>query len=152
MKSSGPLLLESSITNVFQILKKAPLGPIGCFVGGIILGSFYSLGPIFAKEIGLSVFQISQVMGFTILGGLVLQWPIGHLSDIFNRRKVIIGVCFCLMLVAFALYHSIHFHYYVLLGLMILFGGISFTLYPLSITYTSMVSGVLLALLSLRSL
>ena len=136
MKSSGPLLLESSITNIFQILRKAPLGPIGCFVGGMILSSFYSLGPIFAKEIGLSVFQISQVMGFTILGGLVLQWPIGHLSDIFNRRKVIIGVCFCLMAVTFALYHSLHFHYYILLSLMVLFGGISFTLYPLSITYT----------------
>lgn len=136
MKSSGPLLLESSITNIFQILKKAPLGPIGCFVGGMILSSFYSLGPIFAKEIGLSVFQISQVMGFTILGGLVLQWPIGHLSDIFNRRKVIIGVCFFLMVVTFALYHSLHFHYYILLSLMVLFGGISFTLYPLSITYT----------------
>jgi len=136
MKSSGPIVLETSITNVFQILRKAPLGPIGCFVSGMILSSFYSLAPIFAREIHLSVLQISQVMGFTILGGLVLQWPIGHLSDIFDRRKVIIGVCVLLLGVTFALYHSIHLHYYVLLGLMILFGGISFTLYPLSITYT----------------
>lgn len=136
MKSSGPLLLESSITNIFQILRKAPLGPIGCFVAGMILSSFYSLAPIFGKEIKLTVLQISQIMGFTILGGLVLQWPIGHLSDIFNRRKVIIGVCLVLMGVTFALYHSQHFHYYILLGLMVLFGGISFTLYPLSITYT----------------
>ncbi|MCB1110474.1 MAG: MFS transporter [Chlamydiia bacterium] len=136
MKSSGPLLLESSITNVFQILRKAPLGPIGCFVAGMILSSFYALAPIFGREIHLSVLQISQIMGFTILGGLVLQWPIGHLSDIFNRRKVIIGVCLALMALTYALYHSQHFHYYLLLGLMILFGGISFTLYPLSITYT----------------
>ncbi len=136
MKSSGPLLLDSSITNIFQILRKAPLGPIGCFVSGMILSSFYSLAPIFAKERGLSVMQISQIMGFTILGGLLLQWPIGHLSDIFNRRKVIMGVSFVLMCVTFALYHSPHFHYYLLLGLTILFGGVSFTLYPLSITYT----------------
>ncbi len=136
MKSSGPVLLDSSITNIFQILKKAPLGPIGCFVSGLIMSSFYGLAPIFAKEINLSVFQISQIMGFTILGGLLLQWPIGHLSDIFNRRKVIIGVTFVLMLVTLALYQSHYFHFYALLALMILFGGISFTLYPLSITYT----------------
>lgn len=136
MRSSGPVLLESSITNVFQILRRAPLGPIGCFVSGLIMSSFYGLAPIFGKEIQLTVFQISQIMGFTILGGLVLQWPIGHLSDIFNRRKVIIGVTFVLMLVTAALYQSHQFHYYVLLALMILFGGISFTLYPLSITYT----------------
>ncbi|MCB1106843.1 MAG: MFS transporter [Chlamydiia bacterium] len=136
MKSSGPLLLDSSITNIFQIVRKAPLGPIGCFVAGMILSSFYALAPIFGKETHLSVLQISQMMGFTILGGLVLQWPIGHLSDIFNRRKVIIGVCVALMGLTFALYQSIHFHYYLLLALMVLFGGISFTLYPLSITYT----------------
>ncbi len=136
MKTSGPVLLESSITNIFQILKRAPLGPIGCFVSGLIMSSFYGLAPIFGKEMNLSLFQISQIMGFAILGGLVLQWPIGHLSDIFNRRKVIIGVTFVLMLVTFALYHSHHFHYYILLTLMVLFGGISFTLYPLAITYT----------------
>ncbi|QVL56877.1 MAG: MFS transporter [Simkaniaceae bacterium] len=136
MKSSGPVLLESAITNIFQVIKRSPLGPIGCFVSGLMMSSFYGLAPIFAKEIHLNLLQISQVMGFTIMGGLLLQWPIGHLSDIFNRRKVIIGVAFALMLVTFALFHSNHFHYYVLLALMILFGGISFTLYPLSITYT----------------
>jgi MFS family permease len=136
MKSSGPVMLESSITNIFQILKKAPLGPIGCFLAGLIMSSFYGLGPIFAKEINLSILQISQIMGFTILGGLALQWPIGHLSDIFNRRKVIIGVFFALMILTFALFHSQHYPYYLLLSLMIVFGGISFTLYPLSITYT----------------
>ncbi|MBF5059466.1 MFS transporter [Candidatus Neptunochlamydia vexilliferae] len=136
MKSSGPLLLETSITNIFQILKKAPLGPIGCFIAGMIMSSFYGLAPIFGKEIKLSVLQISQVMGLTILGGLALQWPIGHLSDIFNRRKVIIGVCLVLMVLTYALFLSPHYPYWLLLLLMIVFGGISFTLYPLSITYT----------------
>jgi MFS family permease len=136
IKSSGPVMLESSITNIFQILKKAPLGPIGCFIGGMIMSSFYGLAPIFAKDINLSIMQISQVMGLTILGGLVLQWPIGHLSDIFSRRKVIIGVFIALMALTFVLFHSSAFHYYILLILMVLFGGISFTVYPLSITYT----------------
>ncbi len=136
MKSSGPLLLESSITNIFQILKKAPLGPIGCFISGMIMSSFYGLAPIFGKEINLSVLQISQVMGLTILGGLVLQWPIGHLSDIFNRRKVIIGVCLVLMALTYGLFLSPHYPYWLLLLLMVFFGGISFTLYPLAITYT----------------
>lgn len=136
MRSSGPVLLDHTITNVFSIIKRCPLGPIGCFVSGLILSSFYGLAPIFARDIHLSLLQISQVMGFTIMGGLLLQWPLGHLSDIFNRRKVIIGVAIALMLVTFALYHSKSFNYYLLLGLMVLFGGISFTLYPLAITYT----------------
>lgn len=136
MKSQGPLMLESSITNIFQILKKAPLGPIGCFIGGMIMSSFYALTPIFGQEINLSIMQISQLMGFTILGGLLLQWPIGHLSDIFNRRKVLIGVFCLLMALTLLLFYKQDAHYYTLLSLMVLFGGICFTVYPLSITYT----------------
>lgn len=136
MRSSGPVLLESAITNVFQIIKRSPLGPIGCFVSGLMMSSFYGLAPIFGRESQLTLFQISQIMGLTIMGGLLLQWPIGHLSDIFSRRKVIIGVSCALMLITLALYYSTHFPYYLLLALMILFGGVSFTLYPLAITYT----------------
>ena len=136
MRSSGSPLLESTLTNVFQVVRRSPLGPIGCFISGLIMSSFYGLAPIFGKQIQLSLFQISQIMGFTIMGGLLLQWPIGHLSDIFNRRKVIIGVTLALMCITLALYHSNGFPYYLLLALMVLFGGISFTLYPLSITYT----------------
>ncbi len=136
MKSSGPIMMESSITNIIQIIKRAPLGPVGCFISGMIMGAFYGLAPIFGKEIGLSILKISQIMGFTILGGLLLQWPIGHLSDIFDRRKVLIGVGCVLMLITLALFKSGHFHYFALLGLMVLFGGVAFTVYPLSITLT----------------
>ena len=111
MKSSGPLLFESSMTNLFHILKRVPLGLIGCFIAGVIMSSFYGLAPIFAKDIGLSVQRILQVMGLTILGGLLLQWPIGHLSDLFNRRKVVVGVVFSLMVVTAVLFSSHTFPY-----------------------------------------
>ncbi len=136
MKSSGPLILESSITNFFQVLKKAPLGPIGCLIAGLIMSSFYSLVPIFAKRIDLTIEQLALVMGLTIFGGLILQWPIGYLSDIFDRRKVLVGIVFVLMVLTFVLFYSPIFPYSLLLTLMILFGGASFTIYPLSITYT----------------
>ena len=78
MKSSGPLLFESSMTNILHILKKAPLGLIGCFVAGIVMSSFYGLAPIFARDIGLSVVRISQVMGADNFGwscAAVADWP-----------------------------------------------------------------------------
>ncbi len=137
MRSSGPILdEEASITNIIQIFKKIPVGLLGCFTTGIILSSFYSLAPIFGKAVQMSTFQISQVMGFTILGGLLLQWPIGYLSDIFNRKIILFIVTFLLLLVTLVLYKSTHFNYYTILIFMIIFGGISFTTYPLSIALT----------------
>lgn len=136
MKGGGPLLFESSMTNILTIFKKAPIGLIGCFISGIIMSSFYGLAPIFGKNIGLSVSQISQVMGVTILGGLSLQWPVGYLSDIFSRRNVVVCVVAALMVITFLLFY-IKQDYMWLLILMVIFGGISFTFYPLSITLTS---------------
>ena len=137
MKSSGPILEEDpSITNIIHIFKRIPVGLFGCFITGIILSSFYSLVPIFGKAVQMSTFQISQIMGFTILGGLILQWPAGHLSDIFNRKVILFIVTLLLIAVTFTLYKSSHFNYYTILICMIIFGGISFTTYPLSIALT----------------
>lgn len=137
MRSGSPTFTEDpSVTNIFHIFKISPFGVLGCITGGLILSAFYSLGPVFGKNSGYSVLQISQIMGFTIFGGLILQWPIGHLSDIFNRLKVLICVASILVLVCFTLYFSTNLNFWVFIGLCILFGGFSFTLYPLSITYT----------------
>lgn len=136
MKSSGPLGLDHSSLNLFTILKKAPLGPIGCFISGMVMSSFYGLAPIFGKEIELNLLQISQIMGGTILGGLILQWPAGHLSDIFSRKNVLIVSVMSLLAVTLVLFFFYGVSYWFLLSFMIIFGSIAFTFYPLSISYT----------------
>ncbi len=137
MKRAAPMIVETSITKIYHIFKKVPLGPIGCVISGMILSSFYGMGPIFAKESQMSIPQISQIMGFTILSGLALQWPIGYLSDLIGRRKVLIGVSLILIAICLGLYNSHHLSFNFTLILSILYGGFSFTLYPLSINYTS---------------
>lgn len=136
MKSSGPLGIDHSSINLFKLIKKAPIGPLGCFLSGMIMSGFYSLTPIFGKDIGLSLMQISQIMGGTILGGLVLQWPVGHLSDIFPRRYVLIAVVLVLTVITSVLFFVYNINFHLLLVLMIFFGSIAFTFYPLSISYT----------------
>ena len=47
----------------------------GC---GVILGAFYGVGPLFAQLRGLDAERTAQFMGAVIVGGLLLQWPIGQ--------------------------------------------------------------------------
>lgn len=136
MKAGSPILEETEHLGLFKLLKRAPLGFFGCFLAGMVLSAFYALAPIYAKESGMTIFQISQIMGFTIVGGLALQWPIGYLSDIFDRRRVIFTVSLLLMITSLLLYRG-GYTFYLILALSILFGGFSFTLYPLSITRAS---------------
>ena len=74
-------------------------------------------------------------MAITIFGGMCLQWPLGKLSDIFQRRIVIIGISLLISLTSLALVflHRDNFYYHLLL--LFLFGGFAFSLYPISITY-----------------
>lgn len=121
---------------ILPILKQSPFGVLGCLIAGMIVNSFHTLAPIFGSQINLSMLQISQIMGFTILGGICLQWPIGHLADLFGRLKALIVVASIVCILTLILSMHLFLPYSVILSLCILFGAFSFTLYPLSIAYT----------------
>jgi MFS family permease len=110
---------------------------IGSFGGGLIGGAFYAMGAIFAHAAGLSIFHVSLFMGLTVFGGLILQWPIGRLSDRFDRRTVLLG-----MLTAETLVCLLQFVLWTTIGalspllvLTMLFGGVQATVYPISVAH-----------------
>jgi len=79
--------------NVIALYRLSPVGFIGCLIYGIVDGSFWSLGPVFAQERGLSIAGITIFMSAFLLGGTVSQWPIGWISDRIDRRIMIAGCC-----------------------------------------------------------
>jgi MFS family permease len=113
-----------------DIFQKAPMGMIGCFTGGLVVSTFYTMGPVFCHQIALSVSQLSYFMTITVLGGLLLQWPVGSISDRFDRSLVIpvIGGLFALISAAMIL--VAHISTGMLLAATALFGGFLFTIYP----------------------
>lgn len=128
---ASPEPSEPTFDNPMQLFKISPFGTWGCIVSGCILGAIYSFLPLFAATHDLSV---SLVMSITIGGGFILQWPVGILSDIYDRRRVLISVCLavvipCLLLWLFA------YHQTAVLILALILGGLTFTLYPLSISH-----------------
>lgn len=135
MRAAAPSLLESEYLNIFYLLKKVPLGFLGDLISGLILSSFYALGPVFGKEIGLSIWQISCLMAITIFGGMALQWPIGFLSDIIERKKILIYISLILCITSLIIYFLKIIPFYALLLILFIYGGFAFTLYPVSISY-----------------
>ncbi|MEX2650708.1 MAG: MFS transporter [Alphaproteobacteria bacterium] len=89
----GPSPIESVTLRPMRLLKLSPVGFVGCFAVGLTNGSFWSLGPLFGAELGLDIFGIALFMSATVLGGALLQWPLGRLSDRMDRRKVISLSC-----------------------------------------------------------
>ncbi|MCH9811804.1 MFS transporter [bacterium] len=135
MNCKAPSLHESKPLHAIALMKKIPLGFLGNFTSGLILSAFFSLMPVFGRHEGYSLLQIATIMSVTIFGGMLLQWPIGKLSDTVPRRVVIILDCLLIFLFSILLCIYYKHSYFVLLQLLFLLGGCLFTLYPISITY-----------------
>lgn len=135
MRATAPPSASSEYVNIFYLLRKVPLGFLGNLVSGLVLGAFYAFGPVFAKDSGFSIFEISLILSSTVFGGMVLQWPIGLFSDVIERRKVIIIVASVLFGLSLFLFFYPTMPFALLLAVLFLWGGFSFTLYPISITY-----------------
>ena len=119
------------------LIRISPLGIAGALVSGLALGSLYSLAPAFAHAVGLDVAGTARFVGAFILGGLILQWPLGRLSDRMDRRWVIAAVAAMLAVFSAATLLSAGESRIALWPLAIGIGGTAFTLYPLSVAHAN---------------
>lgn len=72
--------------------RQSPIGFVGTLLVGAANGCFWSLTPVYASEIGLSVAQVAMYMTVLQVGAGLWQLPVGKLSDRFDRRKVLLGI------------------------------------------------------------
>ena len=132
-----PEIRPSVKVQLSRLFRVSPLGVTGVFGAGLISGVFWGMTPVFAQTLDLHETQIAILMSATILGGGLLQWPIGHLSDSFDRRVVLIMVSFATALGCLA------WAYIVIKGVpglvvsSAVFGGLMFSLYGISVAHTN---------------
>jgi MFS family permease len=137
-RMAPPPLPDVSALSARRLYAASPLGVTGAVASGLILGSLFSLGPIFAREAGgFDNSEAARFMSVLIFGGVLLQWPLGRLSDTFDRRRVIVGTLAALTLVSTAIPALVALGEVALLAGAALFGGFAFALYPLCVAHTN---------------
>jgi len=134
-RAAAPPLEDAASLPLKRLFEASPLGVAGAGITGLLLGAFYGLAAIYARRIGLSLSDTATFMTTVILGGVALQWPLGRLSDRYDRRQVIIGGFALTLAVSIAL--ALEPDGALLLALGFAFGGLSFALYPLSVAHAN---------------
>jgi MFS family permease len=141
-----PLTLSRSMTGgevapsrfgLAQLWRISPLGVITAAAAGMLVGSITGMLPIYLSSTGYGVDDIALFMSVFILGGLVLQYPIGKASDMFDRRTVIAASLYIASALALSVYLIDGIGFWTLVGLSVLYGGISFALYPLALSHAN---------------
>jgi len=132
-RTPEPRLLVVTKVSLRRLYEISPLGTTAAFSSGLLNGAFFGMGALYASRIGLSDSGVAAFMSATIFGGALLQWPVGHLSDHYDRRRLLTLVC-TLAAVLAALADALQSA--ALLWLIVcafLYGGLVFTIYGLSV-------------------
>lgn len=78
--------------SIAALFRLSPMGLTGCFLNGIAQGAIYVALALYGQAIGLATGAIGALIGFMTLGGMLFQFPLGRLSDLIDRRLVIVGM------------------------------------------------------------
>jgi MFS family permease len=69
---------------------RSPLAAAGVVVSGITGAAFRMVGPLYALSVGLKAEVIALFLAAYVLGGALVQIPVGWLADKYDRRIVLI--------------------------------------------------------------
>lgn len=105
-RSAQPAPIAKVKFDPLPLYRAAPVGIVGVFMIGVANGAFWSLGPVFATGNGLDVNDSATLMSVAVVAGALSQWPVGQLSDRFDRRKVLAALLTCAALSGIALWRA----------------------------------------------
>jgi len=120
-----------------ELMRISPLGMMGALSAGVVNGAFWGMAPVFGQRLDLGDGGIAFFMSSTILGGVILQWPIGHLSDRIDRRTVLILTSLATAVAAMMITYIVIRGYPGLISSAFVYGGLMFTLYSISVAHTN---------------
>ena len=145
--SISPEPPEVGTVNPWRLYKQAPAAVFGCFVVGAMGAALLNMSPYFLTSVAVPASQIGLFMGTIHVTRLVLQWPVGLLSDLLDRRVVIVAssVLIVVLSAVFAFnspgggqefhYPSLEMHKWIAFGLFGLLGAFSMMLYSVCIAH-----------------
>lgn len=135
--TTQPSLEEPQRVTLVELFNISPMAVIGGFFIGIANGGLAFVTAIYARKVGLSVSETGYLLAASTLGGLLLQFPLGKLSDLFDRRIIIVGASLVNGLVCFVMVYigTPHLYPLFLFGGFLIMGGFTLPVYSICMAH-----------------
>ncbi len=134
--SKSPDFSTTKPMSIQNLIKASPLACAGMFLLGGIFAAQFGMSAVYGRRVDLSVEQISIFVSTIYVSALVLQYPIGWLSDRIDRRLLIIILGLVGGSSAFLAYVAGGAYWAILVSGAVI-GGTSNPLYALLIAYAN---------------
>lgn len=132
-----PEPVQAPRLSLAMLVRISPLGVSGALTAGLLTGALLGLGAVFVQRLGHSDATVAAFMAATILGGALFQWPIGHLSDRLDRRRVLLIACTGAALLAVGTFAAVRVAPAALIPAGVVLGGLMFAIYGLSVAHVN---------------
>ncbi|MEN8821134.1 MAG: MFS transporter [Abyssibacter sp.] len=128
----APQPIKGARLNIRKLWTISPVAAAGTLSCGAANGAFWALGPVYVQQAGYDIGVIATFMSTVILGGALGQWPLGVLSDLVDRRRVIVSIALGTLVGASALALYGGLSLWLLLPVGMLFGAMSMPVFAIS--------------------
>lgn len=120
-----------------EVYRISPVGLVGAYASGSLGMTMMGVGPMYGTAIGLTGADIALMMAALQGGNLVIQWPLGWLSDHVDRRHVIAGAALAVIAVSTAILAVGDAGLVTLVFLFGLWGGLAESIYAVSTAHAN---------------
>jgi len=132
--NAAPRIESKATSKLYAFLWIAPAATLAGFVFGAVEQSGISLLPLFGLKIGLTAETATLLVSAMAAGNMVLQIPLGMLSDRMNRRHLLI-YCGAFGVIGAFLMIPLSGSFYGICALLFVWGGVVAGLYTVGLTH-----------------
>lgn len=129
-----PLVSTVPRLTIARLWSAAPAAVVGAVASGLTMGTFWSMGPLYATRLGMDASGVALLMTIAIVGGGLLQLPLGRFSDRADRRYALAAASGGAALAA-VLMAALGAHAQALLAAAFVYGGMAFAIYPIVVAH-----------------
>ncbi len=91
---SSPAYQEPEQLPFLKLVKISPYSVLCVFSSGFTWATILTMGPVYAKDLGLEISDIAWLIAIFVLGCGTIPFFVGWLSDRMDRRKIMIAIAF----------------------------------------------------------
>jgi MFS family permease len=129
---TAPRIEHAADSGYTAVIVGAPLAMLAGFACGLGEQVAFSFLPVYAVGAGVSAQTGALWLSAFVIGNVILQWPIGWMADHFDRRAVLAG-CTLASAILVALLPAVPAQSLMIVGVIMLWGGLSFAIYPVGL-------------------
>ncbi|HTW25783.1 MAG TPA: MFS transporter [Acetobacteraceae bacterium] len=134
---SNPEIGRRERFSLLRLFRASPLGVVACTTSGLVNSSFYALTPVYLRAHGHPAGDVSLFISAAMLAALLVQFPVGQISDAFGRRPVTLAALILAMIAAATLGWAGRHSFPALLALGAIYAGLTAPLYGLGAGQTN---------------